>query len=173
MNKMQTTNSSQLDAAQLCGGEPVCSTSSSDAQTRGPSYRILVADDSAVNREVAGGLLEFLGHQVETARNGREAVDAVQQHDFDVVFMDIEMPEMNGYEATRAIRETEALTGKHLPIIAMSAHAAEELAHKGREVGMDHHVAKPIEPAQIKHVLEHLDEFVTGAAEPLEVSLPG
>ncbi|MBX3440318.1 MAG: response regulator, partial [Planctomycetaceae bacterium] len=124
------------------------------------SLRVLVADDSAVNREVASGLLEFLGHDVETARNGREAVELVQSSEFDVVFMDIEMPEMNGYDATRAIREREALSGRRLPIIAMSAHAAEELMKSGRDAGMDHHVSKPIDPAQIKYVLEHLDEFV-------------
>jgi CheY-like chemotaxis protein len=121
---------------------------------------VLVADDSAVNREVAGGLLEMLGHQVQAAKNGREAFEAARRESFDLVLMDVEMPEMDGYEATRAIRAAEAGTGTHLPIIAMSAHAVGELETVGREAGMDHFVSKPIDPAQLQHVLENLDRYV-------------
>ncbi|MGD9856016.1 MAG: response regulator [Planctomycetaceae bacterium] len=163
MNNLLKLNTEGFGAAPENGEDPVRQNPSSSPGASGLSLRVLVADDSAVNREVAAGLLEFLGHQVETAKNGREAVEAVRQHNFDVVLMDIEMPEMNGYEATRAIREAEALSGRHLPIIAMSAHAADELAHSGREAGMDHYVSKPIEPAQVKYVLEHLEEFVADA----------
>ncbi|MCA9108631.1 MAG: response regulator [Planctomycetaceae bacterium] len=125
------------------------------------SLRVLVADDSPVNQDVATGLLEYMGHKVEVADNGRAAVDAVETGTFDVVLMDIEMPVMDGLEATRKIREQEAAGESHLPVIAMSAHSIDGIEESGRAAGMDHFVSKPINPAEIKRVLENLDQIVS------------
>ncbi len=163
LNDTGMANANPPEASSANGDPPMISQPFPTSAESNTSLRVLVTDDSAVNREVAGGLLEFLGHQAEFARDGREAVEAVAQSDFDVVLMDIEMPVMDGYEATRTIRQAEAMTGHHVPIIAMSAHAIDELKKAGRDAGMDHYVSKPIEPAQIKYVLENLNEFVTEA----------
>ena len=85
--------------------------------------RILLAEDGPVNQTVAVGLLEMRGHQVVVADNGKEALDQLAAHTFDVVLMDLEMPLMDGIEATRRIRQQEQISGEHLPIIAMTAHA--------------------------------------------------
>jgi CheY-like chemotaxis protein len=87
--------------------------------------RILVADDSLVSQKVAIGLLEKGGHNVTIASNGKEAVDAFVSQPFDVVFMDVKMPEMDGFEATAVIRAWEKPRGLHVPIIAMTAHVME------------------------------------------------
>src|SRR5207249_672558 len=85
--------------------------------------RILLAEDNPVNQRLAATLLERRGHKVTIAANGREAVDAVRHAKFDVVLMDVQMPEMGGFEATGAIRAAERPTGVRLPIVAMTAHA--------------------------------------------------
>ena len=87
------------------------------------SLRILLAEDNAVNQMMAARLLEKHGHRVALARNGREALDQIAAQAFDVVLMDVQMPELDGFEATAAIREQEKTTGGHLPIVAMTAHA--------------------------------------------------
>src|SRR5439155_3407505 len=86
--------------------------------------RVLVADDSPVNREVAAGMLELRGHDVRTVTSGREAVEAWERDSFDVILMDVEMHEMDGLTATVVIRRREAETGERIPIFALSAHAA-------------------------------------------------
>ena len=125
------------------------------------SLKVLVVDDSPVNQDVACGLLEFMGYSVDVADNGREAVDAVSTGRFDVVLMDIEMPEMDGFEATSVIRQQESKAKRHIPVIAMSAHIAESIEEMGREAGMDHFVSKPINPDEIQDVLENLPLFIS------------
>jgi signal transduction histidine kinase/ligand-binding sensor domain-containing protein/CheY-like chemotaxis protein len=117
--------------------------------------RILVAEDNAVNQRVALRILEKQGHEVTVVGNGREALTAVSRQEFDVVLMDVQMPEMGGFEATAKMRQLEKTTGHHVPIIAMTAHAMKGDRERCLEVGMDSYVAKPI---QAKEVLKVIDE---------------
>jgi len=118
--------------------------------------QILLADDSPVNQEIAVGLLELRGHRVEAVNNGREALEAWQRAAFDLVLMDVEMPEMDGLEATRAIRFQEQATGDHIPILAMTAHAIKGFHDRCLEAGMDHYITKPILPAELYRLVESL-----------------
>jgi two-component system sensor histidine kinase/response regulator len=111
--------------------------------------RILLAEDSLFNQRLAVGLLEKGGHRVVVAHNGQEAVVAVQSQQFDVVLMDIQMPEMDGLEATAAIREHEQSTGTRVPIVAMTAHAMKGDRERCLEAGMDRYVAKPIRAREL------------------------
>jgi PAS domain S-box-containing protein len=108
--------------------------------------RILVAEDNPVNQELAVHLLESRGHSVSVAENGRQALSMIEKHRFDLVLMDVQMPEMGGLEATQAIRERERTSGKHLPVIAMTAHAMHGDREKCLGAGMDGYIAKPLDP---------------------------
>jgi len=122
----------------------------------GRKLRGLLAEDNAVNRKLAARLLEKHGHRVTLANNGREALAALDQENFDVVLMDVQMPEMDGFEATSAIRVREQSTGKHLPIVAMTAHAMRDDRDRCLAAGMDSYIAKPIRAQQVIDVLERL-----------------
>jgi signal transduction histidine kinase/ActR/RegA family two-component response regulator len=113
------------------------------------ALRILVAEDNAVNQLITVRLLEKQGHDVHAVGTGRAAVDAVQRESFDLALMDIQMPEMDGLEATAAIRRQEALTGRRLPIIALTANAMVGDVDRYLEAGMDGYVSKPIERAKL------------------------
>jgi signal transduction histidine kinase/DNA-binding response OmpR family regulator len=110
------------------------------------AVRVLVAEDNVVNQRVAVGLLTKRGHHVTVAKNGREAIDALERETFDIVLMDVQMPEMSGYEATTAIRSTERDTGRHQRIIAMTAHAMNGDRERCINAGMDGYLSKPLEP---------------------------
>lgn len=111
--------------------------------------RILLAEDSAINQMLAVRLLEKRGHTVAVATNGKEALKALDEAEFDLVLMDVQMPEMSGFEATEAIREKERITGHHMPIIAMTAHAMKGDRERCLNSGMDGYVAKPIRPDEL------------------------
>jgi CheY-like chemotaxis protein len=119
-------------------------------------FRILVVDDNEINQVVACKFLQKLGCQVEVARNGREAVDSIARATYDAVLMDCEMPEMNGYEATQAIRRQEHTTTRHMPIIALTGHASSEDDQTCRQAGMDDVVTKPMTLPTLRAKLEHL-----------------
>jgi two-component system sensor kinase len=118
--------------------------------------RVLLVEDGPVNQEVAQGLLEMQGYHVEIANNGREAIEVLEQRTFDVVLMDLEMPEMDGLTATAEIRRREQQTDSRMPIIAMTAHAVSSLREQCFEMGMDGYLTKPIQPQELFDVLERV-----------------
>jgi signal transduction histidine kinase/CheY-like chemotaxis protein len=115
---------------------------------------VLLAEDNAVNQKLAERLLEKHGHTVTVTTNGREALAAFDRESFDVVLMDVQMPEMDGFEATSAIREREQSSGGHLPIIAMTAHAMRGDQERCLAAGMDAYIAKPIRSKDLIALLE-------------------
>ena len=127
--------------------EPSVSSSKTDQQSMGDHVgplRVLVADDNEINQVVACKFLQKIGCQVEVARTGLEAVESISRTVYDVVLMDCEMPEMDGYEATREIRRREDGTPSHIPIIALTGHTSDEDAEKCRQAGMDTVLTKPL-----------------------------
>jgi CheY-like chemotaxis protein len=116
--------------------------------------RVLLAEDSLVNQKLAVALLERRGHLVTVANNGREALVATESQEFDLVLMDVQMPEMDGYEATRAIRMAERQSGLHLPIIAVTAHAFKGDEARCLAAGMDAYISKPISAAELYQAIQ-------------------
>ena len=114
-----------------------------------PPLQVLLAEDSLYNQKLAVALLERKGHQVVVAGNGAQAVELARTRPFDLVLMDVQMPEMDGLEATSAIRQREADSGIHLPIIAMTAQAMKGDREKCLEAGMDDYLTKPVRAAQL------------------------
>jgi two-component system, sensor histidine kinase and response regulator len=135
--------------------------------------RILVAEDGRVNQLVAARLLEERGHEVTLAANGLEAVDQVRQSDFDVILMDVHMPEMNGFQATAAIRQIEEKHGGHLPIIAMTANALKGDREQCIAAGMDDYVSKPIHSAELLHAVERFMHGRSAAPPRIEHAAEG
>ncbi len=121
-----------------------------------PSLRVLLAEDNEVNQRLATRILEKRGHHVHVVSNGQEALAALDQESFDVVLMDLEMPDMGGLQAAAAIREQELATGGHVPLIAMTAHAMQGDRQKCLEAGMDGYVAKPIRPQVLFEAIEEV-----------------
>jgi CheY-like chemotaxis protein len=120
--------------------------------------QILLVEDNAVNQLVALRLLEKHGHSVTVASDGRKALIAWEQQPFDLVLMDVQMPEMNGWQATQAIREKEKTTGQHIPIAAMTAHAMTGDEEKCIAAGMDFYLTKPIRTQELFAVLEEIGQ---------------
>lgn len=116
--------------------------------------KVLLAEDNRANQKLAMMLLKKMGYEIVLVENGREAVAAAQTEKYDLILMDCQMPEMDGFEATIAIRETEKNTKRHIPIIAMTANAMQGDREKCLSVGMDDYVSKPINPKQLKQILE-------------------
>lgn len=120
------------------------------------SRRILMAEDGAVNRKVAVSLLEKRGHSVTAVENGQLAVDAYASGDFDLVLMDVQMPVLDGFGATEAIRKLEADTCKHIPIVAITAHAMKGDRQRCLDAGMDDYLSKPFRPKEFFSTIEAL-----------------
>lgn len=114
------------------------------------SVRVLIADDNAVNRDVVTGMLEILQCETAIARDGYEAIECCQKNAFDLVFMDCQMPGLDGYSATRAIRKLESKRGGHVPIVALTANAMYEAEEKCIEAGMDDYLSKPFSLNSLK-----------------------
>lgn len=118
------------------------------------SLRVLLAEDNLVNQRLGIRLLEKRGHSVVVAGNGRETLEAFENGDFELILMDLQMPEMDGFEATAAIRERERKTGNRVPIVALTAHAMKGDREKCLAAGMDGYLTKPIRPAELDGVLD-------------------
>ncbi|RMG21651.1 MAG: response regulator, partial [Methanobacteriota archaeon] len=110
---------------------------------------ILLAEDNLVNQKFAVRMLEKMGFQVTVAENGRQAVQLWEKQHFDLILMDVQMPDMNGFEATKYIREKEQITGTHIPIIALTAHAMKGYRESCLAAGMDGYVSKPIKKVEL------------------------
>lgn len=121
-----------------------------------PLWRILLVEDNPVNQKIAARILEKSGHTVLLAANGREALDLYDREQLDAVLMDIQMPEMDGFEATAAIRKREGETGRHLPILALTAHAVKGYEEKCLAAGMDGYIAKPVKPQELLRELQRV-----------------
>jgi CheY-like chemotaxis protein/HPt (histidine-containing phosphotransfer) domain-containing protein len=137
----------------------------SNLPARHPSLRILIAEDNAVNQKFLQRLLERLGHLTAVAGDGAQAVDLFRTGNFDLIFMDVQMPEMDGYAATAAIRNLEQGTGKHTPIVAMTAHALKGDREKCLAAGMDDYLSKPAR-------LTEIEQAVQRATASLSASIP-
>jgi len=117
---------------------------------------VLVAEDNAVNQMVAVGMLERAGHRAVVAQNGREVLALLEREAFDLVLMDVQMPELDGLETTAAIRGREKVTGAHLPIVAVTAHAMKGDADRCLAAGMDAYLAKPLAARELRATLAGL-----------------
>jgi len=142
-----------------------------DAREPGSSLRILLAEDNPVNQRLASRLLEKRGHSVVVAGNGLEALEALEKESFDLVFMDVQMPVMDGFEATAAIRKKESTTGIRVPVVALTAHAMKGDREKCLAGGMDGYLTKPIRPQELDEVLQSYVQSRTEGTEARESTL--
>ncbi len=134
------------------------SPSGSVAVEKIPPLRVLLVEDNLVNATLARKMLEKQGHIVSVARDGVEAIELLGREKFNVVFMDISMPRMDGFEATEAVRSGEQATGAHIPIIAMTAHAMKGDRQRCIDAGMDEYISKPLANDDIEHSIRRLVE---------------
>ncbi len=128
--------------------------------------RVLMAEDNLINQRVATRFLNKLGHSVRVVENGEKALHALQEGEFDVVMMDIQMPVMDGFKATMAIRKQEELTGRHIPIIAMTAYAMSGDRERCLAAGMDDYVSKPINEASVAKACSLIHKFNRASVDP-------
>ena len=136
------------------GRVPAAAAAPSESAKKSEGARILLAEDNLINQRVATRILEKHGHAVTVAENGLEALRAFGKTAFDVVLIDVQMPEMDGFEATAAIREIEKSSGGHIPIIAMTAHAMTGDRERCLASGMDDYIPKPIRAQALLNLIE-------------------
>jgi CheY-like chemotaxis protein len=139
------------------------------ANTSNRPLNILLVEDNVINYTLATRVLEKRGHTVTVAMSGTEALAAMETRSFDLVLMDVQMPGMDGFQATGIIRTRELALGRHTPIMAMTAHAMKGDRQRCLQAGMDGYVSKPINIAEL---FEEIDNLVFANAERLCV-LPG
>ena len=144
----------KLDARRTVTADPVAPPHPAGRDQR--RFKILLAEDNLVNQKVAVRFLEKRGHTVVVAESGRQALDAWRKQPFDLILMDVQMPEMDGFEATALIREQEKSGAKHVPIIAMTAHAMVGDRERCLAAGMDDYVSKPINTTDLFAAIERL-----------------
>lgn len=125
--------------------------------------RALLVEDNLVNQKLAVRLLEKEHFFVSVAQNGKEALDALEKDSFDLILMDVQMPEMNGFEATARIRQAEQGTGRHVPIVAMTAHAMKGDRERCLQAGMDGYVSKPIQPKELFETIHQVTQLLQQA----------
>ena len=137
-----------------------------------PALRVLVAEDNATNQKLVEALLDQQGHQVSIVNNGRLAVERAAQEPFDIILMDVQMPVMSGLEATAAIREAERHTGRHIPIVAITARAMAGDREQCLAAGMDAYVSKPVQAEELFAAIDAMAGSRTPAARPAEPARP-
>jgi PAS domain S-box-containing protein len=133
---------------------------------RRPATSVLVAEDDLINQRLAMRLLEKRGYKVHVAANGQKALAALEKQSYDVVLMDVQMPELDGFQTTAVIREKEKTTGKHLRIIAMTAHAMEGDRERCLAAGMDGYISKPIQAKAMLDAIEDTSSLAEQAVTP-------
>jgi signal transduction histidine kinase len=126
------------------------------SKDEGSSIKILLAEDQPINRKIVIGLLKRYNWQIISAENGEEAVDKFGSESFDLILMDVQMPKIDGFDATRLIRGQEIATGKHIPIVAMTAHAMKGDKEKCLESGMDYYITKPIDSQELVNLIQKI-----------------
>ena len=136
------------------------------AETEKRKLRILIAEDNIVNQKVAKQILDRLGYRADTVANGQEVLSALEKIPYDLILMDVQMPEMDGPETTAVIREKEKETGRHIPIIALTAHAMNGDREKYLGMRMDDYLSKPINPGALEEAL--IRWIRPGSAKKLE-----
>ena len=127
--------------------------------------KVLLVEDNELNQKLTSAMLKKLGHWVTTANDGRQALEAYEKDPFDIIFMDIQMPVMDGLAASRSIRQLELASKSHrprVPILALTAHALKEEADRALEAGCDRHVTKPIRKAEL---LKLIEDYTSGPSE--------
>ena len=129
------------------------------------AVKILLVEDNPVNQKVAAGILKKHGHQIQIAENGRQALTRLAENEFDIVLMDMQMPVMDGYEATAAIRKQESGSSAHIPIIAMTARALKGDRERCLAAGMDDYLSKPIRSAELLTIIAR---YASRALSPLD-----
>jgi signal transduction histidine kinase/CheY-like chemotaxis protein len=148
------------------------STAESESQVQ-RRLRILLAEDNPVNQRVALRILQKAGHSVLAVGNGKQAVEAIEREPFDLVLMDVQMPEMDGLEATAVIRSSEKKTGRRLPLIAMTAHAMKGDRERCLEAGMDDYICKPIHASALLRVVGSIrPTAISSAPDAVAVKAP-
>ncbi|MEN6520608.1 MAG: ATP-binding protein [Armatimonadota bacterium] len=130
------------------------------------SLKVLVAEDNPVNQKLAAAILQKHGHTVVVAGDGKLALEELEKAEFDIVLMDVQMPEIDGLKATQAIREHEQLSGEHIPIVAMTAHAMKGDSERCLAAGMDAYIAKPIHARELIDMIERLCDRSEGVHPP-------
>jgi signal transduction histidine kinase/DNA-binding response OmpR family regulator/HPt (histidine-containing phosphotransfer) domain-containing protein len=150
---------------------PETGTASAAAQPS-KELRILLAEDNLVNQRVALHILRKANHSVHAVVNGREAVEALEREPFDLVLMDVQMPEMDGFEATDAIRTREKISGKHMPIVAMTAHAMAGDRDRCLAAGMDEYISKPVHGPDLLRLLQKFAPPSAPVAAPIAAPSP-
>ncbi len=156
----------QNDSVEPARSKPLNTTAtivSADSETAAVPLRILIADDHEANRRLAEKILEKRGHESSQALNGREVLDRLQTESFDLILMDIQMPELDGFQTTAMLREREASTGTHTPVVALTAHAMKGDREKCLEAGMDAYLSKPLRARELVSLVEKLCESATSA----------
>jgi CheY-like chemotaxis protein/HPt (histidine-containing phosphotransfer) domain-containing protein len=138
------------------------------SEKRRSGLRVLLAEDNPINQKLAVVLLQKAGYSVDAVETGAQALERVQANPYSAVLMDVQMPEMDGLEATQCIRELEKKTGKHIPIIAMTAHAMQGDRERCLDAGMDDYVTKPLEPKVLLSALDRWTQASDLSLEPVE-----
>jgi CheY-like chemotaxis protein len=138
----------------------------------GRALRILVAEDNAINQKLAVALLKKMGHEATVAGDGQEAVQLWERGGFDMILMDVQMPEMDGTEATARIRAKEKQTGAHIPIIAMTAYAMTGDRDRYLDSGMDEYITKPVSYKRVEQAIARFFSIETSLERPVQEAEP-